>query len=290
MDSLKRLFTEKDFVITAEISPPKGTDISSFQRKALFLKEIVDAVNVTDNQRSIMRMSPLVPCLTLLRLGIQPVFQITCRDRNRMALQSDLLGAWALGIRNVLVLTGDSITAGDHREAKPIFDLDSVQLLKILSGMNEGFDANGNPLKGRTDFFLGATVNPNSNPLEPQLNKFFKKIRAGAKFFQTQAVFDLRRYERFYREVEQSGAKIIVGILVLKSAKMARFVNQEVPGVKIPEEFIREMEAAPDPSEKGIEIAVRLIKELKGFCHGTHIMSMGSEERIREVIERAEIG
>jgi 5,10-methylenetetrahydrofolate reductase len=283
--ALKKTLEEGGFAITAEICPPRGTDMEAFLGKARLVKGKITAANVTDNQRAVMRLSSLASCVHLLSVGVEPVFQLTCRDRNRLAIQSDLLGAWTLGIRNVLALTGDHISFGDHREAKAVFDLDSVQLVHTIDVLNKGTNLKGRALSGGTGFFLGAVVAPEAEPFEPEWIKFQKKMDAGAVFFQTQAVYDMERFKRFFEEAEKMGAKILGGILLLKSANMARYLNENVSGVKVPGSFIEELESSPDQLEKGIEMAARQMKELKRFCHGAHIMAIGQEESVVKIIE-----
>lgn len=275
------------FTVTAEICPPRGTDTKAFIEKARLLKGHIAAANVTDNQRAVMRLSSLACSVLLLNEGIDPVFQMTCRDRNRLALQSDILGAWVLGVKNILALSGDHVSFGDHREAKAVFDLDSVQLVDTISKLNSGVNVKGKELRGGTDYYIGAVVAPEANPWEPEEMKFVKKIAAGARFFQTQAIYDMDRFKRFFEENERHGAKIMGGILLLKSAKMANYLNRNVPGVNVPKNLIDELEGASDELEKGIEIASRQLRELKTFCHGAHIMAIGQEESVVKIIEGA---
>lgn len=275
------------FVITAEICPPRGTDTSDFIEKARLLKGRITAANVTDNQRAVMRLSSLACSVLLLNEGVEPVFQMTCRDRNRLALQSDILGAWTLGIKNILALSGDHVAFGDHREAKAVFDLDSVQLVDTISRLNGGHNLKDKALRGGTDFYIGAVVAPEANPWVPEEIKFEKKIGAGARFFQTQAIYNMDRFKEFFDGAEKSGAKIMGGILLLKSAKMANYLNANVPGVNVPQNLIDELEGATDQLEKGIEIASRQLRELKGYCHGAHIMAIGQEESVVKIIEGA---
>jgi len=285
--TLKEELASGRFVITAEICPPRGTDTGAFLEKARLLKDRIAAANVTDNQRAVMRLSSLACSVLLLREGVDPVFQMTCRDRNRLALQSDILGAWALGVRNILALTGDHVAFGDHREAKAVFDIDSVQLVNVIRTLNSGTNMKGKVLRGATDFLIGAVVAPEANPWEPEAIKFRKKIGAGATFFQTQAIYDMDRFKRFFDESESTGVKILGGILLLKSAKMANYLNTNVPGVHVPQNLIDELEGATDQLEKGIEIASRQLRELKGFCHGAHIMAIGQEESVVKIIDGA---
>ena len=276
---------DKDFIITAELQPPKGPDTSRFIEKARVLKHKVHALNVTDNQRATLRLSSLAGCTILEREGITPVFQVTCRDRNRLAIQSDLLGAHALGIRHVLAITGDDISSGDHKEAKQVFDLDSIQLISIIDNMNKGLSDSGVALQGSTDFTIGAVVNPFSIPEELNLLRFDKKISAGARFFQTQAVYDIDGFKKFMDKVAGRNVKILAGILLLKSLRMAHFINQNVPGVMVPDNLMEELETSSVPLMKGMEIAARIIRELKGVSDGVHIMAMGMEERVPEILE-----
>lgn len=286
MQSLQESLESNQFAITAEVCPPKGTDVKDLIRKALELKDRVNAINVTDNQRAIMRLGSLGASIILLNNNIEPVYQLTCRDRNRIALQSDLLSAAAFGIKNVLLLTGDHVSAGDHREAKPVFDLDSVQLIDIASRLNHGFNAMDKPIKGKTSFFIGGAINPGANPLEPEIITFEKKVESGARFFQTQAIYDIETLKRFLNFISKSNIYILAGILVLKSAKMARFLNENVAGVNVPEDLIKQLEDSKDPLEKGIEIAAEQIKSLKNICHGVHIMTVGQEEIISNILDK----
>jgi methylenetetrahydrofolate reductase (NADPH) len=278
------------FVVTAEAGPLKGTSTTELEEIAHALRGKVDALNVTDQQSSVMRLGSMATCHLLIDWGIEPVFQMTCRDRNRIALQSDLLSAHVLGITNCLALTGDLPSLGDHRDAKPVYDLDSVQLLWAIKSLNEGHDIAGNELKGNTNFFAGAVVNPGADTeaaYEMQIMKMHKKIEAGAKFFQTQAVFDPATFEKFMKRVEQFKVPVLAGIIPLKSAGMARFMNKNVAGVFVPEPFIKKMTEAENKVKTSIEIAANLIKELKGICQGVHIMAIGWEKRVPEILEVA---
>ena len=234
------------FIVTSEIGPPKGTDVKETLADADLIKGRVDAINVTDLQSSVMRVGSLAICRLLKERGIEPVFQLTCRDRNRLALQSDLLSASVLGIENVLILTGDYPTLGDHPEAKPVFDLGSVQLLKVARTLESGKDMNGNPLKGSPKFCLGAVVNPGADPLEPEIIKMEQKVEAGAGFFQTQAVYDIELFKRFVDATKHIKVPVFAGIVLLKSAGMAKVMNKNVAGVFVPDSLINEMESAKD--------------------------------------------
>jgi len=279
------------FTVTAEIGPPKGTDIKEMLHHMELLRGKIDAANITDNQSAVMRISSLAVCKLAIENGLEPILQMTCRDRNRIGLQADLLGASVLGIKNVLCMTGDHVSAGDHKQAKPVYDVESVQLLRIVDGLNNGKDMSGNDLKGSTDFFQGAVVTPESNPIEPQLIKFGKKVKAGAKFFQTQAIYDIEKFKTFMASSRQYPVKIMAGIVVLKSAGMANFMNNFVPGIKVPQNLIDELKAAGKEKalDTGLNIAARHIKQLKDekICDGVHIMAIGMEDRVPVIMERA---
>jgi len=280
------------FVITAEVGPLKGTDTTEIEEVAELLKDKVTAANVTDQQSSVMRLGSLTVSQLLVKKGLEPIFQMTCRDRNRIALQSDLLGAWVMGIKNVLAITGDLPALGDHPQAKPVFDLDSVQLLWAISRLNAGYDIVGNELQGKPDFFPGAVVKVESDTeaaMELQLVKMEKKIEAGARFFQTQAVYDVDHFAKFMKRVEGLGVPVLAGVIPLKSAGMARFMNKNVSGVFVPEELIERMAEAEDRTATGIEIAANLIKDLKGLCQGVHIMAIGWEKRVPQILDAAGI-
>jgi methylenetetrahydrofolate reductase (NADPH) len=280
------------FLVTSEIGPPKGTQTLPLLEDAELIRNRVDAINVTDLQSSVMRLGSLAVCSLLKQKGFEPIFQVTCRDRNRLALQSDLLSVAALGIENVLVLTGDHPKLGDHPDAKPVFDLDSVQLLQVAKKLQDGLDMKENKLEGQPPkFCLGAVVNPGADPLEPQLLKMEKKIEAGAEFFQTQAVYDIKSFENFLSKIKHLKTTILAGIVLLKSAGMAKYMNENVAGVNVPQDLIDEMAAASkeDRGKKSVEIACRLIKELKPLCQGIHIMPIGWDKKVPLVIEAGDI-
>jgi len=284
---LKELFGSGKFAVTSEVAPPKGTDISELKEGAEYLRGRVNAINVTDLQSSVMRLGSLAVCRLLKDWGFEPVFQLTCRDRNRLALQSDLISAAVLGIQNVLLLTGDYPTLGDHPDAKPVFDMDSVTLLQIASGLMEGHDMAGNELKGAPKFCLGAVVNPGADPLEPQIIKMEKKIEAGATFFQTQGVFEVGKFESFAKATEYLKVPIMAGIIFLKSAGAARYMNKNVAGVFVPDDMVSEISKAESRVQTTIDIAARIINGLKGMCSGVHIMSLGWEKHVPAVLDRA---
>jgi 5,10-methylenetetrahydrofolate reductase len=281
------------FVVTSEVAPPKGTNLEKFEHHIKLLKDKVDAMNVTDHQSSVMRYPSLGGCLKVKELGGEVILQMTCRDRNRLALQSDLLFASHVGIQNVLCLTGDSVILGDHKDAKSVFDLDSSQLLETVRILEKGKDLGGNELDGVVSFCAGAIVTPEADPLEPQLIKFEKKIEAGAEFIQTQAVYDLDRFKEFMDYARQFKIKILAGIILLTSAPMARFMNKNIAGVFVPQDLIDEMAAAPKGQAitKGIEIAGRMIKRIheEQICDGVHIMAIGKEELVPDIMAAAGI-
>jgi len=276
------------FLLTSEVGPAKGMQAEKLLEEAELIRTRVDAINVTDLQSSVMRLGSLAVSFLLKQKGFEPIYQLTCRDRNRLALQSDLLSAAALGIQNVLALTGDHPTLGDHPEAKPVFDLDSVQLLRAARKLESGQDMKGNKLDGiAPQFCLGAVVNPGADPLEPQIIKMEKKIAAGAEFFQTQAVYDVKTFENFLNKTKHIKVPIMAGIVLLKSAGMARYMNKNVAGVSVPDNLIKEMEITKDKVATSIEIASRLIKELKPLCQGIHIMPIGWDKLVPRVLDAA---
>ncbi len=279
----------KKFIITSEIGPPKGVDVEKHLKDADRAKGRVDAINVTDLQSSVMRLGSLAFSQLLINRGIEPIYQLTCRDRNRLALQSDLLSAYILGIRNVLLLTGDHPSLGDHPQAKPVYDLDSVTLIKAAKCLEEGKDLAGKKLKGSPRFCLGAAVNPGAEPLEAEIIKMKKKIKAGAEFFQTQAVFNIKLFKSFMEQVKGFGVPVIAGILILKTAETARYLNEHVPGVFVPDDIIAEMEKAEDAGKKSIEIAARLAGEIKAVAAGIHIMAIGMNEKVPLFLDAAKL-
>jgi len=288
--NLQKAFESGKFVVTAEAGPLKGTDVKEVEEIAHVLKGKVDAVNVTDQQSSVMRLGSLAVCHLLTGWGLEPIYQLTCRDRNRIALQSDLLSASVLGISNCVALTGDLPSSGDHPQAKPVYDLDSVQLLSVITSLNSGKDMMGNELKGKTDFFCGAAVNPGADTeaaYEMQIVKLEKKIAAGAKFFQTQAIYDPKSFEKFMKRVEQYKVPILAGVIPLKSAGMAKFMNKSVAGINVPQSMIDRISKAEDKTKTGIEMCAELIKELKGMAQGVHIMAIGWEKKVPEIVAAA---
>ncbi len=286
--SLQSKLESGKFVITCEVGPLKGTDIHEVEENAELLKGKVDAANVTDQQSSVMRLGSLVTSHILVQKGLEPIYQLVCRDRNRIALQSDLLSAWVLGIKNVLSITGDLPQLGDHPEARAVYDLDSVTLLQAIGKLNEGYDMNGNELTGKPSFFPGAVVKVESDTeasTELQIAKLEKKVAAGARFIQTQAVYDAGSFARFMKRVEKFKVPILAGVIPLKSAGMARYMNKGVAGVFVPEDLIQKMTDAQDKAATGIQICADLIKQLKPLCQGVHIMAIGWEKRVPEIIQ-----
>jgi 5,10-methylenetetrahydrofolate reductase len=287
----KKALESGKFVVTSEVAPPKGTNLEKMEHHIELLKHKVDAMNVTDHQSSVMRFPSLGGALLVKEMGGEPILQMTCRDRNRLALQADLMFASSRGINNVLCLTGDSVVLGDHKEASSVFDLDSSQLLSTIRRLEKGKDLGGSDLDGNVSFCAGAIVTPEANPIEPQLIKFEKKVDAGAEFIQTQAVYDLDNFKKFMEYAKQFPVKILAGIILLTSAPMARFMNKNVAGVNVPKELIDEMASAPKGRalEKGIEIAGRMVKRVREekMCHGVHIMAIGKEEVVPDIMAAA---
>jgi len=292
MTRMKKALSAGKFVVTSEVGPPKGVNVGKCIEDAAALKERITAFNVTDLQSAVMRFGSLATCRLLLERGLEPILQMTCRDRNRLALQSDLLSAYGLGIKNVLCLTGDHQKLGDHQEAKGVFDLDSVQLLHTATTLQRGRDMAGHELDGAPEFFLGAVVTPESEPLELQIIKMEKKIKAGAQFFQTQAVYDTEKFKEFIKQVAHLNVPIMAGVVILKSAGMARYMNANVAGVNVPEELIEELKKDKEKTKTGrtgVEIAVRIINEVKDYCQGVHLMALGWEDKLPAILDGAEL-
>ncbi len=287
----KEALNSGEFVVTSEIGPPKGTNIEKMYHHIDLLKDKVVAMNVTDHQSSVMRFPSIGGCLAIKERGGEPILQMTCRDRNRLALQAELLFAYTRGIRNVLCLTGDAVPVGDHKEAKGVFDLDSVQLLRAIRQLESGKDLGGNDLDGAVEFCAGAIVTPEADPIGPQLLKFEKKIEAGAEFFQTQAIYDMDNFAKFMKYARKFPVKILAGIVLLTSARMAKYMTENVPGIFVPQNLIDELAAAPkgEALNKGIEIAGRMIAALRkdSICDGVHVMAIGREELVPDILAAA---
>ncbi|BCA55874.1 Methylenetetrahydrofolate reductase [Nitrospira sp. KM1] len=290
----KRLLEVLDrgqFAVTIEYNPPKGTNLTAVLDNAKTMVGRVHGVNVTDNTAAVVRAGSLPVCRLLYELGHDPVMQMTCRDRNRIAMQSDLMGAHMLGIRNILCLTGDYPTVGDHKDAKPVYDLDSVQVMQLVQGLNHGRDMAGHALDGATAFHIGAAVTPEADPVGPMLAKFEVKVKAGARFFQTQAIYNPDQFAEFMKAVRPFKVKVLAGILVMRNAKMAEFMNANIPGVSVPQAMIDELRAAGARSEDaGVEIAVRTIKAVQPHCDGVHIMAIKATHRLGEILTKAQLG
>jgi 5,10-methylenetetrahydrofolate reductase len=288
---LRDVLESGEFVTTVEYNPPKGTDITPIMDNAKALLGKVHGVNVTDNTAAILRAGSMSICRLLYEMGHDPVMQVTCRDRNRLAIQSDLLSAHILGIRNILCLTGDYPTVGDHKDAKPVYDLDSVGVMQVIRKLNQGRDLAGHKLQGPTDHYVGAAITPEQDPPGPMLAKFEAKVNAGTKFFQTQAFYDVEKFKGFMKAVRKFPVKVLAGILILRSAKMAEFMNANIPGVDVPQAIIEELRAAGDERalDIGVQIAVRLIKAVRPYCDGIHIMAVKAIDRLPEILHKAEL-
>ncbi|MEL6225054.1 MAG: methylenetetrahydrofolate reductase [Cyanobacteria bacterium J06627_8] len=291
MSRFRAAVQRSDFLITAEVMPPKGSNPAHMIEMAQRLGDRVHAVNVTDGSRAVLRMSSLAASVILLQHGVEPVFQIACRDRNRIGLQADLMGAHALGIRNVLALTGDPVKAGDYPDAKAVYDFESVRLLQLIRKLNSGIDWNDKPMPDEaTDLLVGAAVDPQCRSLSGLQRRFERKVEAGAKFFQSQLISDFGLLEKFMTQIaSQYNRPILAGIFLLKSAKNARFINRCVPGVQIPDEIINRLERASDPLKEGVAIAAEQVVLARELCQGVHMMAVRREDLIPEILDRAGI-
>ena len=292
--NLEKVLESGMFAVTAEAGPPKGTSPAVVQRKGEQLRNCCDAINVTDNQTAIVRMSSVAGCTLLKAQGIDPVMQIVCRDRNRIAIQSDVLGAVALGIGNILCLSGDHQEFGNHPSAKNVFDIDSIQLVQTLKAMrDEKKFICGEEMSGEAPLFIGAAANPFADPFEFRVTRLAKKIKAGADFIQTQAIYDLPKFRKWMEMVRERGldeqVHILAGIIPIRSVGMARYMRDYVSGVSVPDEIITRMEQAEDAKEEGVKIPLEIIEELKEMpgIHGIHIMAVGWESIVPEIVERA---
>jgi len=273
-------------VITAEITPPKGAGIKKLLRNAELLRPHVDAINITDCQRALVRMSSLAAAKVLLEQGIEPVYQLTCRDRNTIALQADLMGASALGIPNLLCLTGDPVKVGDSPNSRSVFELESVGLLNLVGKLQQGRDLHGNKMNAPTKFFVGAVVNPTLQNEKSQLHRMEKKLEAGAKFFQTQACYDLDEFHSFLKEARKFQTKTIGGVLILHSLELALYINDHIPGIRIPEPVVQRFREASDAMEVGLDFAAETMIKIEALCDGFHLMSIRAEELIPKALER----
>ncbi|MEH1863820.1 MAG: methylenetetrahydrofolate reductase [Nostoc sp.] len=289
--AFRRAVQAGEFLVTAEVAPPKGGNPAHMIQMAATLKGRVHAVNVTDGSRAVLRMSSLLASVILSQNGIEPICQVACRDRNRIALQADLMGAHALGIRNILALTGDPVKAGDHPDAKAVFDLEAVRLLQLIRKMNQGVDCNEKPLTdGALDLFVGAAVDPQCKSWSGLQSRFERKIEAGAQFFQSQLITDFERLEKFMDTIASGYKKpILAGIFLLKSAKNAQFINRCVPGVNIPQHIIDRLAKAKEPFEEGIKIAAEQVQIARQLCQGVHLMAVKREDAIAPILDLAGI-
>ena len=284
--TLKEILDSRGFAVTGERTPKKSVSRESILEPLSHLADSCDAVNITDNQRACVRSSSLAVAALLLGEEVEPVYQLTCRDRNRIGLQSDLLGAHMLGVRNVLALTGDHPSVGDHPSATPVYDLDSTQLIQAIHGFNLGVDLEGNPIEGETSFFIGAACNPGAQDRELEVERVKRKINAGAQFFQTQVVYDIDEFKDFKSHLP-GNTKILAGVVPLKSRRMAEFMNNKVPGVNVPEDLIKELDSSKNPLQTGLEQAVELVRGFRESADGVHVMALGLEHKVPEILEKA---
>ncbi len=287
MSRLRDALERGEFVITGEIAPPLGTDLSAMLRSAREMAPYCHALNVTDNQGAALHLSSLGGAHALLEAGIEPVWQQTCRDRNRLALESDLLTAWTLGVRNVLIVTGDDPRMGDHPQARGVFDLDSTQLLEVATGMNDGHDMLGRELSGGTGFFIGAAFFPEAEPWDIQRTRAERKVAAGARFFQTQAVMNVDAFARAADALRPTGVKIIAGVLLLKSARVVKFINERLAGLEVPDDIAERIERASDPMREAVALATEQVRALREIADGVHIMPLGADAAFGEIVKGA---
>ncbi|BAZ12923.1 methylenetetrahydrofolate reductase [Calothrix sp. NIES-4071] len=289
VSSFRAAARDGEFLVTAEVCPPKGGNPQHMLQMAATLKGRVHAVNITDGSRAVLRMSPLVASIILHQNGIEPICQFACRDRNRIGLQADLMGAHALGIQNILALTGDPVKAGDHPDCKAVFDLEAVRLLQVIQKLNLGVDYNDKPLTdGALDLFCGAAIDPQCKSWSGLQSRFEKKVAAGAQFFQSQLITDFERLEKFMDTIAAGCNKpILAGIFLLKSAKNAEFINRVVPGVNIPTHIIDRLAQAKDPLEEGMKIAAEQVQIARQLCQGVHMMAVKREDLIAPILDMA---
>lgn len=290
MSRLREALERGEFAVTGEIAPPVGTRLDDLRRSAETVGPHCHALNVTDNQGATLHLASLAASRAVLDFGFEPVFQQTCRDRNRLGLQSDLLAAWTFGLENVLVLTGDDTRRGDHPQAKSVFDLDSTQLIGVAAGMNEGRDMLGRDLDGGTGFLIGAALFPEAEPWDVQYTRAMRKAEAGAAFFQTQAVFDLDKLARAVDALRPSGAKVLAGILLLRSPRVVDFINERLAGLMVPDEIGERIRAAGDPKEEAITLAAEQVRAAREIADGVHIMPLGLDAAVPEILHRAGVG
>ena len=287
MSRLSEVLSSGEFAVTCELNPPKGADLGPLFKKAESLRGSVTAFNLTDSAGSNMSMAPIGAARLLAERGIETILQVTCRDRNRIALQSELLAAAALGLPNVLCMSGDPPGVGDHADAKAVFDIDAVGLLRAVQAMQGGADMGGNDLDGPVEIFAGAVANPGAPDVDKEVGRMQDKIEAGASFFQTQGIYEPESFARFMEAASGLGAPVLAGIIVLKSANMARYLNENLPGVFVPPAIVSELESTADRRATSVEIAARVIREVRDMCAGAHVMALGWEARIPRIIESA---
>ena len=291
MSKLSTNLKSGKFTVTCELNPPKGTDLEKLFKKADMLKDRVVAINITDSAGSNMTMAPIAVSHFLKHRGIEPILQITGRDRNRIAIQADLIAASALGITNIHTMSGDPTQDGDHPEAKPVFDLNSTQVLDAMKSMQTGKDLGKNALEGNPEFFRGAVVNPGAKDLETEFVKMEEKVSSGAQFFQTQAIFEPDALEKFMITAKKFDVPILAGIIVLKSTKMANYLNSYLPGISIPENIIKSLDLSDRDAIKkeSISITANIIKEIQDMCDGIHVMAIGWENTIPNILDESKI-
>lgn len=284
MSRLRDALERGEFAVTGEVAPPRGTDLSAMRASIELLAPHCLALNLTDNQGAFLHLSSLAASKVALDMGVEPIFQQTCRDRNRLALQSDLLAAWTLGLENVLIVTGDDPRGGDHPEAKGVFDIDSTQLLEVASALNGGHDMMGRALDGSTGFHLGAAAFPEAEPWDVQLERALQKAEAGARFFQTQAVFDMGKLERCVEALRPTGARVIAGVLLLRSPRIVDFINERLAGLMVPEPIAARIRGAADPRAEAVALAIEQIREIREIADGVHIMPLGLDEEVEGIL------
>ena len=287
MSHLGTALDGEGFVVTSELTPPKGTSLDPLLERARALRRHVDAFNVTDSHAARMAMAPMAVSHLLLDHGLEPIMQITGRDRNRIAIQADLLGAWALGVRNIAFMGGDPPKNGDHPDAKGVFDVVSAAIIRAAAGMRNGTDMAGNALDGSPEFCIGAVVNPGAKDLDKEIDRMAEKIEAGATFFQTQAVYDPGAFERFVNKVDSLEVPLLAGILPVKSPKMAAYMNENVPGIDVPEALIRKLADASDRAATSSELSASIIEAIRPMCRGVHVMAIGWEDKVPGILEAA---
>ena len=287
MSHLRAALDGAGFVVTSELTPPKGTSLDSLVERAQMLSRHVDAFNITDSHAARMAMAPMAVSHILIDHGVEPIMQITSRDRNRIAIQADLLGAWALGVRNLAFMGGDPPKNGDHPDAKGVFDVVSADVIRAAAGMGEGTDMAGNALSGSPQFCIGAVVNPGATDLDKEIARMVEKLEAGATFFQTQAVYDPGAFERFVNRIDALDVHVLAGIIPVKSPKMAAYMNEHVPGIEVPEALIRKLAASSDRAATSSEMAAAVIADIRPMCRGVHVMAIGWEDKVPGILQAA---